>query len=466
VKVKAIARFSCVLSAILVSSVNTVAIAQVENDIPAGSPLMLLIDNSGSMGRCSKVDAQKKCIKDGEKPFKIDDVKNIIRQQLSKNDLSFTPVGVVEIGNLKRFSNEDINKDKKIVCKASENILPIKLHSNDEISRSLDKIKPNDDGTSPISYALNQTINSLIEKKLLPARIILFSDGDPNCGDDYMQKDLCTLIEILHKKGEIKFRLDVIGYKAQKDQTFVDCAKKLPGVVNYYPTGNIKDLTEKVEQLMPIRTNSPSPTSGNGNGGVASAIITGAATLIAAFIGVGFFKGKGRSILVKVVDDGNNSSIAGARVEVLLTSVYTDTNGIARILVKKNQRELKIRVEKEGYEINVRNIDISDSSQQQEEDFKLSPAHEDILFKVVSKDEGKAVEDAAIQVFSGGASVINKYTSTDGMASFPIKKSAKRIKITINKEGYQQITLDKNLLDLSRPEQFNLVPIVDKNQTP
>ncbi len=161
----------------------------------------------------------------------------------------------------------------------------------------------------------------------------------------------------------------------------------------------------------------------------------------------------------------DNSSIANARVEILSTNVYTDTNGIAKIPVKKNQRELKILVEKADYKINIRNIDISDSSLQQKE-FKLSPAHEDILFKVVSEDEGKAVEDAVIQVFSGDTSVITKYTSTDGMASFPVKKSAKGIKITIKKEGYQQVTLDKNLLDLSRPEQFKLVPIVDKNQTP
>jgi hypothetical protein len=254
--------FGLIISFLLVipgkSQVNNAPTSTYSPTISPGSPLMILLDNSGSMGKCSQKDALGQCLIDRETPYRIDIVKEAIRKRINQPDLASTKIGLVELGDYKSYG---LSKDKK--CEAVKTLTNLEIN-NPKNNEALNQIQANDDGTTPISYAIKSVVYDLEEQKLLPARMLLITDGEPNCKVETKERFLCGVIgTFVNNQPPVDIKVDVIGYKATgKDQEFSDCAKKYPNVFSYGGSAdNPSELDRKIENAIPVPSPSTAPPS-------------------------------------------------------------------------------------------------------------------------------------------------------------------------------------------------------------
>ncbi len=227
-------------------------------------PIIYLIDNSGSMGKCSILDNQGKCVKDAEKPYKVDNAKSAVLQkidpQLSGADLIDRKIGLVEFGNWQDYGDPNIKnlqgEAKSILqCRAVETRVEPELNNRDKIKQELEKIKPNDDGVTPIAYAINYVLKNVLDVDIdninVSAQIVLITDGEPNC-DNEGQMGLCGTISVL-KASTVALEpwfVDIIGHKIKtkkEENEFEQCAKKHPKFVTYH--GNMTTRDELFNKL-------------------------------------------------------------------------------------------------------------------------------------------------------------------------------------------------------------------------
>jgi von Willebrand factor type A domain len=214
------------------------------------NPSIILVDNSGSMGICSKIE-NKKCIPNAELPYRLDIVKATMRNHISQANIHSAKIGLVEFGNYRGYG---LPKEK--ACSAARTIVSSSVASQMQVINRLDEMKVNDDGKTPIGYAINFTINSILRKQnLLPANILLITDGEPNCDEEY-QQDLCDIVSGLSNR-QVQLKIKIIGYKAKgKDNQFIECAKKFPDMVSYLPANNPDELDKQFSKaLSPVNIN-------------------------------------------------------------------------------------------------------------------------------------------------------------------------------------------------------------------
>lgn len=218
------------------------------------------------MGRCSIIE-QNKCVLDKEQPYRIDVVKDEIRR-IASTSLASSKIGLVEFGNWRAsgLPKDPSNMEK---CTAVKPLVMPTEGSRDQVLDALQSIKVNDDGATPINYAINYVINSILRKQnLLPAKIFLITDGSPNCKEVF-QFDLCDLVAGLSARG-VELKIDIVGYKADgKDSDFIECANKYPNMVDYLGSANTpQELAEKVDKAVPPVVQQPKqPNQGAGGGG-------------------------------------------------------------------------------------------------------------------------------------------------------------------------------------------------------
>lgn len=246
--------FSFFLAISSKSPVNNATIPTLSPSITPGSPLVILLDNSGSMGKCSQKDEQGKCLIDQERPYRIDIVKEAVRKRINQPDLASTNIGLVEVGN---YRNYGLSKEKS--CEAVKTISGPKSNNTSTITQGLNQIQANDDGTTPIAYAIQSVVYDLEANKLLPGRILLITDGEPNCKKETKNNWVCGIIgSLVNNQPPVDIKVDVIGYKATgKDQEFFDCAEKYPGVFTYWGSANNpQELERKIEDAIP-HSNAP-----------------------------------------------------------------------------------------------------------------------------------------------------------------------------------------------------------------
>lgn len=227
----------------------------------ANIPLLILLDNSGSMGVCSltkKENGKDVCIPNAEKPYKIDVVKKVILDRLDSSnsiaDLGSTRIGLVEFGNWQSYGSlgtpEPIltSADSRFKCEAVKVLAEPKINNHQELISILsgNTIMANDSGVTPLGFAINSVIYDVLEpKKLLPARILLVTDGKPNCTNEHKIK-FCDIVAGL-KERKVDLTIDIVGYKAdnidpstgqKNDKEFTDCTDRYPKFFRYLGSKN------------------------------------------------------------------------------------------------------------------------------------------------------------------------------------------------------------------------------------
>jgi hypothetical protein len=196
----------------------------------------------------------------------------------------------------------------------------------------------------------------LEKNQLLPARVLLISDGQPNCqGNGYIAKHLCRILDATNKNS-IQFKLDIIGYKAStKDAEFKECAKQHPEAVRYPdPANNPNELEITINKLLPQKSDDKWWVP-----------------LLASLIGLlGVYwrirSGKQPSykdLGVRVLDDKTSALIAEAEVTLAAIGApmvrYTDGKGIYIFVhddIKNPPKSITIHIKAKGYEKTSRQI--------------------------------------------------------------------------------------------------------------
>ncbi|MBD1934864.1 MULTISPECIES: vWA domain-containing protein [Cyanophyceae] len=252
--------FALIISFFLVilgkSEVNSSPTSTYSPRISSGSPLMILLDNSGSMGKCSQKDAQGKCFE--EIPNRIDIVKEAIRERINQSDMASTKIGLVEFGNYKSYGTKERS------CEAVKTLTNLEINNNRKINEGLGQIQANDDGPTPISYAIKSVVADLESQHLLPARILVITDGEPNCKPETKEPWFCGIIgTFANNQPPVEIKVDIIGYKATgKDGEFLECAKKYPDFFYYWGSANSPpELARKLKDAIPVPNPSTTPPS-------------------------------------------------------------------------------------------------------------------------------------------------------------------------------------------------------------
>jgi hypothetical protein len=218
--------------------------------------VVILVDNSGSMGRCSVRDSQGKCLLDAEQPYRLESVKDVLSQRISQGSFTGTKVGLVELGNWKSYGLSYENR-----CDALKPLVFPRMNSRDEISESLREININSNGVTPIAFAINAVVQDIFRKSnLFPAKIALITDGAPNCTEKY-KNNLCDIVAGLAAR-KVDLEIDIFGFKAKgQDDEFISCAKKFPDMVKYFPSETPAGLDHNIGTVfspLPISSSSPS----------------------------------------------------------------------------------------------------------------------------------------------------------------------------------------------------------------
>jgi hypothetical protein len=323
--------------------------------ITPGDPLVVIIDNSGSMGECPETDSQGKCKLNKSESYRIDDVKKAIGDRITQPDMVSTKISLVELGNYKEYG-----QTKAQSCQAVSTLLPVGVHDISEFDIAFKKIKPNGYGATPLTFAIESVASNLEKNNLLPARMLIVTDGKPNCNEGYLAKHICRLFGSFDS-GHIDVKIDIIGYKARdQDSEFVECAKKHPGILTYLGSpNNIQDLGQTIDRYLPHSPIS-APPNGLINPIVLAAIIGGIATIIAAYINKGFLLGwihPKKRLIIQIFDRKTNKKIKNASVTLWIvysadhpTIIDTNAEGICEFQVKDINSEFKIEVDAESYE--------------------------------------------------------------------------------------------------------------------
>jgi hypothetical protein len=233
---------------LLLLAIPFVLVVSIRDNIKSSIPTVMLIDNSGSMG-CSNVNNKGNCIPIKGQSYRIDDVKIAVRNRINQSELAATKVGLVEIGNYRGYK---LKYDRR--CEAVRTLVLPNIDARDRLLESLEKISPNSDGVTPIAFGLNSIHTDILKKQnLFPSRILLFSDGEPNCEKEY-KYNLCFLVDGL-AANNVDLQLVIVGYKATgKDSQFIECAKKHPEMVTYLGSANtLEGLQDKVDLALPVK---------------------------------------------------------------------------------------------------------------------------------------------------------------------------------------------------------------------
>lgn len=234
-------------------------LAQISLQDSSRKPVVILLDNSGSMGRCSVVDADGNCVLDIEKPYRIDVVKDAIGQRIAKTSMPSSKIGLVEFGNWQSYGVNQ--EDKRDRCEAVETLVLPEVNNQNKVVAALPKIQANDAGVTPIGFAINAVVNDIFRKyNLFPGKILLISDGNPNCIDQY-KMDLCDIIASLAGRG-VELEVDIIGYKANgQDSEFRKCADKYAMVRYLGSADNRQELDDALDKIPELSPPLPTPTA-------------------------------------------------------------------------------------------------------------------------------------------------------------------------------------------------------------
>lgn len=225
-----------------------------------GNPLLIVLDNSRSMGKCKIISEEGACKIDAPLPIKINIVKVALRAKINQLNLGLTPIGLVKFGDLQadkiRHSSE---------CQVLDILEEPRINNEQEILKALDTIEPNDSGETPISFAIDALIRDMQADKLPSSRLLLITDGEPNC-KKYSQKNFCEIIaSYVNSSTPTDFKLDIIGYKRfQSQNSFKNCESKFPSIVKYIgTTNNLPELEEAIFYV--LSSNNTSATAHGSN---------------------------------------------------------------------------------------------------------------------------------------------------------------------------------------------------------
>lgn len=123
-------------------------------------------------------------------------------------------------------------------CTDVEFLVDVETGSKSDVIASIKKIKPL--GKTPLAYSALQVIDKLRQTKL-KATIILVTDGIESCGGN-----ICDVIKAAKEEG-IDFRLHIIGFDIQNEDTQqLKCAADAGGG-NYYSATDAGGLTDALE---------------------------------------------------------------------------------------------------------------------------------------------------------------------------------------------------------------------------
>jgi von Willebrand factor type A domain len=331
--------------------------------ITPGDPLVIIVDNSGSMGECPEVDSQGNCKINKSDSYRIDDVKKAINDRIAQPDIASTQISLVELGNYKEYG-----KTKAQSCQAVRTLLPVGVHGKSEFESALNKIKHNSYGATPLTYAIESVVSDLEtkQKKILPTRILVITDGKPNCNEGYLPNHICRIFDSFDS-GHIDVKIDIIGYKAKgQDKEFIECAEKHPGILTYLGSpNNLRNLGQTINTYLPTSSISPLPSVSSPpniflNPIVIGAIITSIGTVVAAYINKGFLLGllyRKNNLIIRILDINTNQKIINAKVSLCVLSSsntpileYTNSEGICQFQVKDINSAVKIDVNAESYD--------------------------------------------------------------------------------------------------------------------
>jgi Ca-activated chloride channel homolog len=201
--------------------------------------IIFILDNSGSMQ-----------VKDRDRRFKIDTAKDVIKENIDDPDLSRTNMGLIELGGncaVNVLVDPSAGDTNRTSIKSKLN----NIHRDGYMS-----------GSTPIVKAIEKALG-ILETKNGTRKIVLISDGLPNCG----QPNACDKVKewndnLLNKN--IQFEMDIIGYgiKNNDDKEF-KCIKKLSDRFSYTNTDNREELKQAVKNAtgksVPLPKASESP---------------------------------------------------------------------------------------------------------------------------------------------------------------------------------------------------------------
>ena len=210
----------------------------------ASEPLVILVDNSGSMGwGDAKYSSQnQKCLPGKTPRCKIDIAKDKIRKLLTKENFKSSKIGLIEFGNWREYA------DHQSRCTAVKPLVQPTIGNRDKVLKALEEIKANHDGVTPISWVLSYVFNDIFKPyNLLPGNIILVTDNEPTCKEEH--KFYLNDIIASFKQQGVEIKLAIITYQAEgKDKDFKDCAEKFPDICKYWPAKTIEEFYNSLEQ--------------------------------------------------------------------------------------------------------------------------------------------------------------------------------------------------------------------------
>jgi Ca-activated chloride channel family protein len=187
-------------------------------------------------------------------------------------------------------------------CRDVEFLVDMDNNSPLPVKAALNSIKPL--GKTPLAYSASLVMTRLREKQI-PATIILLTDGIESCDGD-----ICSTVEQAKAEG-LEFRMHIIGFGLQEDQTErLRCAAKAGGG-RYFDASNAEALSEVINDAV---TNSVDKPAGN-------------------FSVYSHKNGRPVDAFVEVQEPGQGTSVAAART-------YGDT---VLLYVPPGLYEMKVR---------------------------------------------------------------------------------------------------------------------------
>lgn len=217
IKVKLKSIFIVALFIVLFSSSSTQSRISLSN-----SGLVLILDNSGSMGEVFEGD------------IKLNAAKKAIKNALENSQLDSLNMGLVEIGGH---------------CSVQE-LVPLDLNNRQDIVTAANNVHPRPylDGATPIAESIHKA-SKMLKNYRGEKRIILVSDGGANCQgekDGDFPLSACDMVASLNNQG-ISFSLNLIGYGANDDKEF-ECIANLSDNYSYDTPDNPEELRQEIEE--------------------------------------------------------------------------------------------------------------------------------------------------------------------------------------------------------------------------
>jgi len=130
------------------------------------------------------------------------------------------------------------NRDKED-CEDVEFLVGMDNRSKEQIIDTLASVTPL--GETPIAYSIRLATDKLRESKI-PATIILITDGIESCGGN-----ICDEVQVAKNEG-INFRLHIIGFALNTNETKQLRRAAFEGDGNYYNATNVSELEEGLNE--------------------------------------------------------------------------------------------------------------------------------------------------------------------------------------------------------------------------